>query len=447
MRIVHKGATSQTVYLSVNDSASTTGGKKTGIAYNTAGLVASYTRNGAARTAITLATLASASAAWSSGGFVEVDATNEPGLYRCDVPDAAFASGVDSVVVQIGGATGMVWAAEEVQLTAVDLQDAVALGLSRIDAAISSRMATFTLPTNFSSLVINASGRIDVGTWLGAAVNALIGGRVDANAQVVGDKTGYTASTVSDKTGYALTAGEHTSIASDTQTGLTSQGYTATRAGYLDTLNGLVAAIWAAATRTLTAFGFNVTVGTNNDKTGYTASTVSDKTGYALTSAEHTNITADVWDATASSHNTAGTTGNKLNSAASAGDPWLTSVPGAYGAGTAGQIIGSLPGSVWDVAIASHTSAGSTGNKLNGLSGAAGSGALTVAVTVQNDALHPVAGAQFWVTTDSAGTNVVASGSSDAFGKVTVFLNAGTYYGWAAKPGETFTNPLTMVVS
>ena len=33
-----------------------------------------------------------------------------------------------------------------------------------------------------------------------------------------------------------------------------------------------------------------VTVGTNNDKTGYTASTVSDKTGYALTSAEHTAI-------------------------------------------------------------------------------------------------------------------------------------------------------------
>ena len=30
-------------------------------------------------------------------------------------------------------------------------------------------------------------------------------------------------------------------------------------AGYLDTLNGLVAAIWGAATRTLSAFGFNVT--------------------------------------------------------------------------------------------------------------------------------------------------------------------------------------------
>lgn len=39
------------------------------------------------------------------------------------------------------------------------------------------------------------------------------------------------------------------------QTGLTAQGYTSTRAGYLDTLNGLVAAVWAHGTRSLTTFG------------------------------------------------------------------------------------------------------------------------------------------------------------------------------------------------
>lgn len=77
------------------------------------------------------------------------------------------------------------------QVVAVDLTDATAFGLSRLDAAISSRMATFTLPTNFSSLSIDASGRVDLGKWVGVAPNALISGRVDANAQVVGDKTGY----------------------------------------------------------------------------------------------------------------------------------------------------------------------------------------------------------------------------------------------------------------
>lgn len=89
-----------------------------------------------------------------------------------------------------------------------------------------------------------------------------------------------------------------------------------------------------------------LTVGTNNDKTGYTASTVSDKTGYALTSGEHTAVAADVLDATASGHNTAGTIGAKINTAASAGsDPLLNTVPGSYGAGTAGAALGRVPSS------------------------------------------------------------------------------------------------------
>lgn len=57
-----------------------------------------------------------------------------------------------------------------------------------------------------------------------------------------------------------LTDVSSTAIASAVQTGLTSQGYTSTRAGYLDVLNGIVAAIWAAGTRTLTALA-NVTIG------------------------------------------------------------------------------------------------------------------------------------------------------------------------------------------
>lgn len=48
-----------------------------------------------------------------------------------------------------------------------------------------------------------------------------------------------------------------------------------------------------------------------------------------------------VLGATASSWNTAGTIGNKINAAASAGDPWSTALPGAYGAGSAGNIVGN----------------------------------------------------------------------------------------------------------
>ncbi len=54
--------------------------------------------------------------------------------------------------------------------------------------------------------IANRTPRANVVQVNGSAINNLISGRVDANAQAVGDKTGYTASTVSDKTGYALSA-------------------------------------------------------------------------------------------------------------------------------------------------------------------------------------------------------------------------------------------------
>lgn len=48
-----------------------------------------------------------------------------------------------------------------------------------------------------------------------------------------------------------------------------------------------------------------------------------------------------VWDEVLSGHLTGGTTGNALNAAGSAGDPWSTALPGAYSAGSAGYIIGT----------------------------------------------------------------------------------------------------------
>ena len=60
------------------------------------------------------------------------------------------------------------------------------------------------------------------------------------------------------------------------------------------------------------------------------------------------SISADIaaepgktWDIVLASHLTAGSTGAELNSAGSAGDPWGTVLPGAYGAGSAGNILGN----------------------------------------------------------------------------------------------------------
>ncbi len=103
---VKPGTTSLVAYVFIQDSSVTTGAGLTGLVFNSGSLVASYVRPAAARSAITLATQTT-TGAYSSGGFVEVDATNMPGVYRFDIPDAAIASGVRSVVVMLKGAANM----------------------------------------------------------------------------------------------------------------------------------------------------------------------------------------------------------------------------------------------------------------------------------------------------------------------------------------------------
>ncbi len=115
------GSTGRTVYVFIQDSTSTTGAGLTGLVYNSSGLTAYYVLPLAASAAITLATLAAVTTAWSSGGFKEVDATNCPGLYRLDLPNAAIASG-DGVVVYLQGATHMAPVALEIALTPIDDQ-------------------------------------------------------------------------------------------------------------------------------------------------------------------------------------------------------------------------------------------------------------------------------------------------------------------------------------
>lgn len=49
-----------------------------------------------------------------------------------------------------------------------------------------------------------------------------------------------------------------------------------------------------------------------------------------------------VWDEATAGHAGAGSTGAALSAAGTAGDPWSTALPGAYGDGTAGQLLGDL---------------------------------------------------------------------------------------------------------
>jgi len=133
------GTTSQVTLLFVQDSSSTTGAGLTGLAHNTGSLTAYYKRsNGTASVAITLANITTLGT-FVSGGFKEVDATNMPGVYEFHPPNAALASGADSVAILLKGAANMAPCPLIIELTGTSNQDATAGGISRLDAAISTR--------------------------------------------------------------------------------------------------------------------------------------------------------------------------------------------------------------------------------------------------------------------------------------------------------------------
>lgn len=72
-----------------------------------------------------------------------------------------------------------------------------------------------------------------------------------------------------------------------------------------------------------------------------------------------------------------------------------------------------------------------------------GTGAITWTYTLTSTVApnDPIADADVWVTTDEAGTNVIASGRTNASGVVTFFLDAGTVYVFSQKSGVDFDNP------
>lgn len=187
-QLVQINNTSRTEYVFIQNSSVSTGAGLTGLVFNSAGLTADYCVERGARVNIPLVTQ-TATGAFSSGGFVAVDGTNMPGLYRFDIPNAVFATaGTDKAIVMLKGATNMAPVLLEYQIVAFNPDDAVRLGLTAIpnvaqgttgslpigNAAGAVTVATnndktgYSLtqafPTNFSTLAITAGGATTVGT-------------------------------------------------------------------------------------------------------------------------------------------------------------------------------------------------------------------------------------------------------------------------------------------
>ena len=108
------GSTSQSIELYLG---------ATGLTASTSGLSARYNRTRTASVNITLVARTIAQA-WTSGGFAEVDATNMPGVYRLDIPDAALAAGADNVTIVVRGASGTNGAVVTVTLSSGGLTSA-----------------------------------------------------------------------------------------------------------------------------------------------------------------------------------------------------------------------------------------------------------------------------------------------------------------------------------
>lgn len=100
-QIFVKDATNKIIEVLLRDA--TTGQGKPAIAFGT--VTAYYMREGAAA-ALTITMVSAVLGTYTSGGWVEVDATNLPGLYQFGIPNAALASGADAATLffQVSGA-------------------------------------------------------------------------------------------------------------------------------------------------------------------------------------------------------------------------------------------------------------------------------------------------------------------------------------------------------
>jgi hypothetical protein len=184
-RKIKAGLTSLSLPVIVYDTTSTTGGGLSGLTHTTSGLILEYRRQGQSSwtqlgvgTGLVSKTLGS----YVSGGIVA--SGSRVGRYEIDIPDAAIAAGARMVEVCLRGAANMHPVDIEIELDAVDYQDATAFGLSRIDQTIGSRATQTSVdaiddfvdtevaaikaktdlivafPANFNLLVIDNSGSI-----------------------------------------------------------------------------------------------------------------------------------------------------------------------------------------------------------------------------------------------------------------------------------------------
>jgi len=111
--------------------------------------------------------------------------------------------------------------------------------------------------------------------------------------------------------------------------------------------------VWTSATRTLTAFSLNAGLTAaaidsiwdevqSGHSTAGTFGLYLDAVVSGATAPTAAAVADQVWDELTSGHAVSGSTGEALSAAGTAGDPWITALPGSYSSGQAGKIIGDM---------------------------------------------------------------------------------------------------------
>ena len=258
---IKAGTTSKRIKVFIQDSSATTGAGLTGLVFNTASLTAYYIKDGdSATTVITLVTATLGT--YTSGGFKEVDATNMPGVYEIGIPNAAIVSG-NCTHIFLRGAANMAQLPIEIELDAVDYQDAVRFGLTAMPNVASG---------SAGALLTSGTGAAQLATTSGLVTLAGV------------THTGAVIPTVTDvatKTGYSLSAGGVQAIWDALTSALTTVGSIGKL--FVDNINATIssrstyaggdtagtATLLSRIASALTITSGKVTVGTNDDKAGY----------------------------------------------------------------------------------------------------------------------------------------------------------------------------------
>lgn len=380
------GQTDYTVLILVRDS--TTGAPKTALTFESEGIDVCYTRvetdNDVVLTdgAPVTTTLTGDHVDW---GFVLVDDTKAPGLYKLDIADGVFASGAWSAVVSFictgcdpvhiefvlvpeAPADGVkINSIADDKITAASINTAaLTADAFAADAIVASTLATGALTADaFAADAIVAAtlatGAITADAFAADAIVAatLNTGCITADAFAANAITAATlASDCIEAAKIKDGAITNAKVADDvdvnvktitanaiTATAINADAITADKIADNAFANehfaaGALDAVWSTAARTLTAIDEDNTT-LDLDATIEAILAASATIAALPTAAENADA---VWDevVTSGQHDTATYAGAGLLAAASAGDPWSTALPGAYGAGTAGKALSDV---------------------------------------------------------------------------------------------------------